>query len=88
MSVPKHELDEDHQQVYQRAIERICAIYKDPAHFIHDKPKRSQATNTKQYKKRLVNKCTDPPTEGGHHWTKHRSGYQCAHSSARIHQGL
>ena len=84
----KSKLDEDHQQAYQYAVERITAIYKDPAHYIHDKPKRSQATNTKKYKKRLVHKCTEPPTEEGRRWTKHRSGYQCAHCSARIAQGL
>lgn len=36
----KEALDEDHKQVYEHAVERICAIYK-----IHDKPKRPQATN-------------------------------------------
>ena len=48
------------------ALDRLCAIYQDPAHYVHCKANRSEATNTKQYKKRLVSKCTQPPTEEGH----------------------
>ena len=53
-------IGEDHDQIYQRASDRLTAIYKDPAHYVHGKANRSQATNTKQYKKRLVSKCTRP----------------------------
>lgn len=35
-------LDEEHFQVYQYATECVCAIFNDPAHYIHDKAKRSQ----------------------------------------------
>lgn len=35
-----------------------------------------------------MHKCTEAATEEGHHWTPHRSGYQCALCSTRIHQGL
>ena len=56
----QHTLDDDHDLIYQHALDRPCAIYKDPAHYVHGKANRSQATNTKQYKKRLVSKCTRP----------------------------
>lgn len=71
-----------------RSTERVCAIYKDPQHYIHDKPSRNAAHHTKQYKKRLLQKCLREHQEGHHRWTAHRSGYQCEHCSTRVHQGL
>ena len=81
-------LDQDHLQIYKQAAARLEKIYKDPQHFIHDKPVRRAGHATKQYKKRLINQCKAPWQPHKHQWVPHRSGYQCQTCHTRVHQAL
>ena len=84
----QHTLDQDHLQIYKQAAARLEKIYKDPQHYIHDKPVRRAGHATKQYKKRLINQCKAPWQAHKHQWVPHRSGYQCQTCHTRVHQGL
>ena len=53
-------LDQDHLRIYKQAAARLEKIYKDPQHYIHEKPVRRAGHTTKQYKKRLINQCRLP----------------------------
>ena len=81
-------LDQDHLKIYKQAAARLEKIYKDPQHFIHDKPVRRAGHATKQYKKRLINQCKAPWQPHKHQWVPHRSGYQCQTCHTRVHQAL
>ena len=84
----KKTLDQDHMRIYKQAAARFEKIYKDPQHYIHEKPVRRAGHNTKQYKKRLINQCKLPWQSNKHQWVPHRSGYQCHTCHTRVHQGL
>ena len=47
----KKTLDQDHMRIYKQAAARFEKIYKDPQHYIHEKPVRRAGHNTKQYNK-------------------------------------
>ena len=81
-------LDEDHQLIYTHAISRLAKIYSDKEHYIHQKPRRHQGKQTKQYKKQLIAKCSKPWTAPSHRWAPHRSGHQCGACGVRVHQAL
>ena len=61
-------LDQDHLHVYKQAAARLEKIYKDPQHYIHEKPVRRAGHNTKQYKKRLINQRKLPWKPENHQW--------------------
>ena len=51
----QHTLDQGHMEVYRREAARLEKIYyKDPQHYLHEKPIRHAGHTTKQYKKRLI----------------------------------
>ena len=75
-------LDQDHFHVYQHAA-RLEKIFKDPQHYIHEKPVRRAG-----HKKRLIQQCRNAWKQGQHQWKPHRSGYQCHTCQIRVHQGL
>ena len=81
-------LDLDHLKIYKHAATRLEKIFKDPQHYIHDKPVRRAGHTTKQYKKRLINQCKAPWQPNKHQWVPHRSGYQCQTCHTRVHQAL
>ena len=79
---------QDHVKIYKHAAARLEKIYKDPQHYIHDKPVRRAGPTTKQYKKRPINQCKAPWQPNKHQWVPHRSGYQCQTCHTRVHQAL
>ena len=83
-------LDQDHFHVYQHAAARLEKIFKDPQHYIHEKPVRRAGHTTRQYsaKKLLIQQCRNAWKQGQHQWKPHRSGYQCHTCQVRVHQGL
>ena len=75
-------------RVYKHAAARLEKIYKDPQHYIREKPVRRAGHNAKQYKKRLINQCKLPWSPCKHQWEPHRSGFQCHTCHTRVHQAL
>ena len=82
-------LDQDHQLIYEHAVNRLSKIYADNMHYVHQKAPRHQGKHTKQYKKELVNRCRKPWADNHHHWEPHqRSDFQCRSCGIRMHQSL
>ena len=82
-------LDQDHQLIYEHAVNRLSKIYADNMHYVHQKAPRHQGKHTKQYKKELVNRCSKQWADNRHHWEPHqRSGFQCRSCGIRMHQSL
>ena len=82
-------LDQDHQLIYEHAVNRLSKIYADHMHYVHHKAPRHQGKHTKQYKKELVNRCRKQWADNHHHWEPHqRSGFQCRSCGIRMHQSL